>query len=401
MENPEVAQAFDEIADLLELQEANPFRVRAYRNAARTLRDLTEPVAEIASDPARTLEDLPGIGEDLAEKIRTLLRTGELPLRRQLRREVPAGLRDLIKVPGVGPKRAQALYYQLGVHSLGQLRKAARQQRIRQLEGFGPKMEENILQGLDRDLPTDRRFYLADAKVYADALTRHLRAAGGIKEVCAAGSYRRCKETVGDLDILVTCDNANKVMDQLAGYEDSEVLARGKTRMSIRLKTGLQIDLRVVPDESYGAALQYFTGSKAHNILLRRMALERGLKINEYGVFRGEKRVAGRTEQEVYATVGLPWIPPELREARGEIQAAAEGRLPCLLELDDLRGDLHMHTTATDGRASLEQMVAAAHKRGYAYIAITDHSSRVTVANGLDAQRLRQQWKAIDKLASK
>ncbi len=400
MENPEVAQAFDEVADLLELQEANPFRVRAYRNAARTIRDLAVPVAEIAADPERKLDDLPGIGSDLAEKIHTLLRTGDLPLRRQLRGEVPAGLRDLLAVPGLGPKRALILFRQLGIRSLEDLQQAAGQHCIRKLKGFGAKTEENLLRGLEQLAQVGRRVYLAEAKVYADALTRHLRTTPGLHEVEVAGSFRRRKETVGDLDVLVACKDAGKVMDRLAVYEGvAEVLARGDTRMAVRLKTGLQIDLRVVPVASYGAALLYFTGSKAHNIVLRRMAQERGLKINEYGLFRGSRRLAGRTEEEVYAAVGLPWIPPELREARGEIELALQGRLPRLLEWEDIRGDLHMHTNVTDGRASLQEMVEAARKRGYAYIAITDHSKRVTMARGLDAGRLRQHWQAIDRVA--
>jgi DNA polymerase (family 10) len=376
--------------------------VRAYRNAARTIRDLAEPVAEIAADPGRRLEDLPGIGTDLAGKIRTLFQTGDLPLRQQLRAQVPAGLRDLLGVPGLGPKRAQLLYRQLGIRSLDKLRQAAQEHRIRQVKGFGTKTEENILRGLEHLAQVGRRVYLAEAKVYADALIRHLKAAPGLYQAEVAGSFRRRQETVGDLDLLVACDAAGKVMNRLAAYDGVvEVLARGDTKMTVRLKTGLQIDLRVVPGESYGAALQYFTGSKAHNILLRRMAQERGMKVNEYGVFRGNQRVAGRSEEEVYAALGLPWIPPELREARGEIELALRGRLPRLLELDDLRGDLHMHTRATDGRASLEEMVQAARSRGYAYIAITDHSKRVTMAKGLDARRLRQHWKAIDALAAK
>jgi DNA polymerase (family 10) len=402
MENPEVAQAFDEVADLLELQQANPFRVRAYRNAARTVRDLAEPVADIAADPRRKLEDLPGIGADLAGKIRAILRTGDLPLRRQLRGQVPAGLRDLLGVPGLGPKRAQVLYHQLGIRSLENLRRAARQHRIREVKGFGIKTEESILKGLEHLTQVSRRVYLAEAKVYADALARHLRGTPGLHQVEAAGSFRRRQETVGDLDVLVTCDDAARVMDRLAAYDGvAEVLARGETKIVARLKTGLQVDVRVVPEESYGAALQYFTGSKAHNILLRRMARERGLKLNEYGVFRGDARVAGRTEEEVYRALGLPWIPPELREARGEIQLALRGCLPRLLELADLRGDLHMHTNVTDGRASLEDMVQGARKRGYAYIAITDHSKRVTMARGLDARRLRQHWDSIDRLAAR
>jgi DNA polymerase (family 10) len=399
MENPEVAQVFEEVADLLELQGANPFRVRAYRNAARTIRDLSEPLAE---RPAEKVQDLPGIGADLANKIRTIIETGDLPLRQELRGQVPAGLRELLNVPGLGPKKAQVLYKELHVGSLDQLRQAAAEQRIRALLGFGAKTEEKILKSLDDLQESSRRVYLADAKVYADALVQHLRPAPGLKQITVAGSFRRRRETVGDLDLLVTGSRPGPVMDRLAEYAGvSEVLVRGPTRMAVRLRSGLQMDLRVVPEKDYGAALQYFTGSKAHSIEVRRRALERGLKVNEYGVFRGDKRVAGRTEEEVYKAVGLPWIPPELREARGEIALAEDNRLPKLIELEDVRGDLHMHTTATDGRATLEEMVAAARKRGHAYIAITDHSKRVTMAHGLDARRLRQHWKAIDKLAAK
>jgi DNA polymerase (family 10) len=399
MENPEVAQVFDEVADLLDIQGANPFRVRAYRNAARTIRDLSKP---LALTPRETLVELPGIGKDLAGKIETLVATGDLPLRRELRGQIPAGLRDLLRVPGLGPKRALFLHQQLHITSLDKLRRAAEKHRIRELHGFGAKAEENILKGVADAEHVGHRAYPAEAKVFAEAVVRHLQQAPGIGQVDVAGSFRRRKETVGDLDVLVTCRRSGPIMDHLARYEGvAEVLARGKTKMTVRLRSGLQLDLRVVAEQSYGAALQYFTGSKDHNILLRRRAQERGLKINEYGIFRGNRRVAGRTEEEVYAAAGLSWIPPELREARGEIELALEDRLPRLLELGDLRGDLHMHTTATDGRALLEEMVAAAQQRGYSYIAITDHSKRVTMAKGLDARRLRQQWKAIDKLATK
>jgi DNA polymerase (family 10) len=428
MENPEVAQLFEEVADLLDIQGANPFRVRAYRNAARTIRDLSQPLAEMVGD-GKKLESLVGVGKDLAEKIATILKTGDLPLRQELRGQVPPGLRELLNLPGLGPKRAQTLYQQLQITSLDKLRSAAEKHRIRKLKGFGAKTEESILQALAGLEQSSRRVYLADAKVYADAIVRHLKATpphptlspsegegnqlkprprGGegrvrrLGQIEVAGSFRRRRETVGDLDLLVTCSRCDAVMDRLAAYEGvAEVLARGSTKMTVRLRNGLQMDLRVVPEKSYGAALQYFTGSKTHNIFVRRRAQERGLKINEYGVFRGRKQVAGRTEEEVYKAVGLPWIPPELREARGEIERALEGRLPHLVELNDLRGDLHLHTTATDGRASLEEMVAAAKKRGHSYIAITDHSKRVTMARGLDARRLRQHWQAIDKLADK
>jgi DNA polymerase (family 10) len=402
MENPEVAEFFEEIADLLEFQGANPFRVRAYRTASRTIRDLAEPLAEIAADPSRELDDLPGIGKDLADKIGTILRTGELPLRLELRAQVPVGVRELLSVPGLGPLRAATLYEQLGVHSVAELRKAAEQHRVRELKGFGAKSEENILHGLQQLEQVGHRASLADARVYADGAVRYLKGASGVKQIAVAGSIRRCNETVGDLDVLVTCDSPKRVMDRLAQYEGvAEVQARGRTKMTVRLKSGMQLDLRVVADGSYGAALQYFTGSKQHNIAIRRRAQERGLKINEYGVFRGQKRIAGRSEAEVYAAVGLPLIPPELREGGREIEWAERDALPKLLELKQLRGDLHMHTTASDGRASLPQMVEGAKRLGYRYIAITDHSKRVTMARGLDQRRLRQQWQTIDRLAEK
>ena len=425
MENPEVAQLFEEIADLLEIQNANPFRVRAYRNAARTVRDLAQPLKEMTA-----LDELPGIGKDLADKITTILKTGDLPMRQELYGQVPKGLLELLKVPGLGPKKARSLYEELQIDSLDKLRQAAEQHRISVLKGFGAKTEEKILQSLQHLAETGKRFYLAEAKVFADAVVRHLQQTPGVKHLEVAGSFRRRRETVADLDLLATCKEPGPVMDRLAEYEAvAEVMARGPTKMTVRLRNGLQMDLRVVPEESYGAALVYFTGSKAHNIVIRRMAQERDLKINEYGVFRDTKRSvgtrqkaegspeaassaglptancqlpsgqAGLTEADVYKTIDLPWIPPELREDRGEIALAQQGRLPKLLELDDLHGDLHVHTNATDGRASLEEMVEAARKRGHDYIAITDHSKRVTMARGLDAHRLREQWKAIDKLA--
>jgi DNA polymerase (family 10) len=402
MENPEVAGALDEVADLLEIRQANPFRVRAYRNAARTVRDLPERLPDLLGAEGTPLENLPGIGADLAGKISTLVNTGDLPLLRELREQVPAGLREIVAVPGLGPKRARALYEREGVTSLDQLREAARRHRIRELDGFGETTEANILRGAESVRKSAHRAYLAEAKVYADALLRHLEAAPGLRRAEVAGSYRRRKETVGDLDLLAVCDDPGGVMDALARFDGvAEVVARGETKMTVRLRTGLQIDLRAVAAESYGAALAYFTGSKPHNIALRRLAQARGLKLNEYGVFRGARRVAGRTEEEVYAALRLPWIPPELREDRGEIEAARDGRLPRLLEPGQVRGDLHVHTTATDGRDTLAAMVSAAKARGHAYVAITDHSKRVTVAHGMDAARLRRHWKAIDRLAAR
>jgi len=399
MENPEVAQVFDEVADLLEIQNANPFRIRAYRNASRTIRDLSKPLAGTSE---KKLTELSGIGKDLAGKIVTILNTGDLPLRRELERETPAGLRELMHVPGLGPKKALTLFKQLKIQSLDKLRAAAEKHQISKLRGFGQKTEENILKAMGHVEQFGRRVLFADAKVFADAAVRYLKEAPRVGHVEVAGSFRRCKETVGDLDMLATCKDADAVMDHLAKFEAvSEVTARGPTKMTVRLRSGLQLDLRIVPEESYGAALQYFTGSKEHSIALRRRAMDQGLKINEYGVFRGNQRVAGRTEEEVYRAVGLPWIAPELRENRGEFEMALEGRLPKLLELNDIRGDLHMHTTATDGRASLQEMVAAAKKRGYEYVAITDHSKRVTMARGLDGRRLRLHWNEIGELNRK
>lgn len=398
MENVAIAEQFDLLGDLLEFQGANPFRVRAYRNAARTLRDLPEPVAAmIAAD--RPLTDIPGIGKDLAEKIRTLVETGQLPQLVELQTQVPQTVLALMRVPGLGPKRAAILHKELKVATLEDLRAACRQHKVRDLKGFGEKTEQQILAGLEVAAQLEDRMLWADADRYARAILAHLRACKPVRQAEAAGSYRRGRETIGDLDLLVVSTDAEKVMDHLAGFDTvAEVLLRGPTKMSVRLRNQLQVDLRVVAAESFGAALQYFTGSKAHNVELRGRAKARGLKINEYGVFRGDKYVCGRTEEEVYAALDLPWIPPELREARQEFDWAEAGKLPKLIELEDLRGDLHMHTTATDGRNTLEEMVEAARQRGLDYIAITDHSKRVSMANGLDATRLRQQWRQIDKL---
>lgn len=399
MQNADVARLFDELADLLEIQGANPFRVRAYRNASRTIGDLTESVAGIEADSERKLTDLPGIGADLAEKVRTILSTGKLPQLEELRAQVPAGVLDMLRLPGLGPKKAAALFKELHIVSLAELKTAALEGKVADLKGFGKKTQDAILKEIDRVADAGKRFSIAQAKAEADAILDDLKKLKSVTQAAVAGSCRRRRETVGDLDCLVTSSNPAAAMDRLAANERVDsVLARGDTKQRVRLKSGLEMDLRVVPDESYGAALVYFTGSKEHNIVLRRRAQERGLKLNEYGVYRGEELVAGRTEEDVYAIVDLPWISPELRENRGEIERAEQGSLPQLLEVGDLRGDLHMHTTATDGTASILEMAEAAKARGLKYIAITDHSKRVTMANGLDATRLRKHWKEIDKV---
>lgn len=393
--NADIARIFEEIADLLEISDANPFRVRAYRNAARLVGELQLDVVATLAKGAR-LPKLPGIGADLDARIREIAATGRCAALERLRQSLPSAITELLHVPGLGPKRVKALYHELDVQTLPQLYKAAREGRIRALPGFGEKTEANILQAAGAHLAQPRRFKLAVAAQYADALVAYLRQTPGVRECVAAGSLRRMRETVGDIDILATATAGSAVTARFLGYpEVKDVLASGPTRSSVMLKAGLQVDLRVVPPESYGAALHYFTGSKAHNIALRRIAQEAGLKLNEYGVFRGARRIAGDTEASVFAAVGLPWIPPELREDRGEIDAARAGKLPRLVELADLRGDLHAHTKWTNGHHSVREMATAAAARGLAYLAITDHSRRLTVAHGLDPQRLARQREEI------
>ena len=399
MQNPDIARLFDEVADLLEIQDANPFRVRAYRNAARTIRDFPEPIADLVRTGTKDLTDIPGIGDDLAEKITAIVTTGELPLRKQLASKLPAGLLDLLRIPGLGPKRVKLLYKKLKVKSAADLAAALDKGRIQKLKGFGPKMEEKIRAGLGQAQVGERRMLLNEAETQATAVLAYLEAGGGIGQIEVAGSYRRRRETIGDLDIVVTSEGKDSatVMNRFVAYGDvAEVISKGETRATVKLRGGLQVDLRAVEPDAYGAALLYFTGSKAHNIELRKIAQEKAYKLNEYGLFKGTRRAAGKTEQEIYAKLGLDWIPPELREARGEIALAREHRLPHLVEVKDIRGDLQMHTSATDGKGTIEDMAHGARALGYEYIAITDHSKRVTMALGLDAKRLREQWKAID-----
>jgi DNA polymerase (family 10) len=415
MTNAELSSVFDQVADLLEFQGANAFRVRAYRNAANAIRTLPEQAAKIAANPERKLTDIAGIGKDLANAIMTLLATRRLPLLEELQAEIPHSALAMLRIPGLGPKKAATLFNELKIATLEQLRAACESGQVRKLKGFGAKTEETILAGLPFATSEELvRLYWAEADVFAQQLRDHLAACQSIKQLEIAGSYRRGKETVGDLDILVESVDPTEVTGRLAEFPAIEqVLGRGDTKMSVRLATGLQVDLRIVPAQSFGAALQYFTGSKEHNVVLRGMAKDRGLRINEYGVFRvaaddssNDERtgpnageyVAGRTEEEVYRTLDLPLFPPEMRENRWEFEWARAGKLPRLIELSDMVGDLHMHTTATDGKNTLEEMIAAAQERGLAYIAITDHSKRVSMANGLDATRLRRQWEAIDAL---
>jgi len=399
--NAEIADIFEHLADLLEIEGANVFRVRAYRNAALFIRGHGRSLADLLEQGA-DLSELPGIGKDLAGKIGTICDTGQLPLLEQVRRRVPAPLVEMTRIEGLGPKRAKALYEALGIRSLEDLVRAARSGRVRQIPGFGVKTEQMIEQRAGRVATAERRIRLADAEAIAVPLLEYMRGVQGVKRVEIAGSFRRRRETVGDLDLLVTASRGAAIMPRLVKYEDVvEIQAQGSTRATVKLRNGLQVDIRAVPEAGFGAALHYFTGSKAHNVAIRRRAMERGMKLNEYGLFRGEARVGGKTENGVFRAVGLPYIPPELREDRGEIEAAQRRRLPSLVELDDLRGDLHCHSRASDGRDTIEALARAAQQRGYEYISINDHSQHVTVAHGLDRRRLMRQVREIDRLNGK
>jgi DNA polymerase (family 10) len=396
--NEDLAAAFDEMADLLALKADNPFRINAYRRASQVVRALPEELqSKIATgfDP----DALPGIGADLAQKIRAFVKTGELPGLASLRRSIPPGLREIMKVQSIGPKRVRVLYDELGIRDLKTLRTALAKHRVREVRGFGAKMEERLTKAVEEIEGRSRRLLRSVAAQYATALESYLRALPGVTKVDVAGSFRRGRETVGDLDLLVRSQRPLDIGSALLKYDETaSLLAKGPTRSAAVLKSGLQVDVRLVPAESYGAALYYFTGSKAHNVHVRRLAMARGLKMNEYGVFRGRKRIAGDTEPSVFATIGLPYIDPELREDRGEIEAAQARALPTLVTRRDLRGDLHVHTKATDGTASLAAMAEAAKKAGLEYIAITDHSKHLGMVHGLDASRVARQMNEIDTL---
>ncbi|MCS7470151.1 DNA polymerase/3'-5' exonuclease PolX [Stieleria sp. ICT_E10.1] len=401
MDNATIANVFDELAELLEFKGENPFRIRAYSQGAKAIRDLDESVTDIVADPNRKLSDLAGIGKTLAEKTETLLKTGSLPQLEKLREEVPEVLIQMARVPGLGAKKAAKLQKELDIDSLADLRAACESGSVAKIKGFGEKTAQAILDGLSIAEQAAERIRWAEGDALAKSIGRHMESCQAIETMQWAGSYRRGRETIGDLDLLVVASDRDAAMDHLEAYGDrSQTIARGDTKISIRVGKAFQVDMRCVDANQFGAALQYFTGSQAHNVHTRRIAKDKGLKINEYGVFRvdDETQIAGATEQDVYAAIGLPWIAPELREDRNEFKQAAAGELPELITQDDIRGDLHMHTTATDGQNTIREMADAAIARGLKYIAITDHSKRVTMAMGLDADRLRDQWAMIDEI---
>jgi DNA polymerase (family 10) len=394
VQNAEIAAMFDQAAELLEIGGENQFRVRAYRRAARVIEGLPKAVGSLLKS-GRDLSELPGIGKDLASKIADIVKTGHFDLLDTLKRKLPGELGDMAALPGLGPKRIRLLYDKLKVRTLNDLRRAIKTGRLRELRGFGPVIEKKLLGALEKP-QSAKRFKISVAEAEAEALVGFLRDSG---RVVAAGSYRRRRDTVGDLDVLVTAKNGAAVGNRLVEYENvAEVVAHGPTRTTVVLRSGLQVDVRAVPEESYGAALLYFTGSKAHNIALRGLANQHGWKLNEYGLFSGKRRIAGATEEDVYEKLGLAFIAPELREDRGEIAASQAGELPKLVKVSDIRGDLHVHSDWTDGTVTIAGMAAAAEARGYEYIALTDHSRRVAMTHGLDPTRLARQIREIDRL---
>jgi DNA polymerase (family X) len=397
VQNAEIAAMFDQAADLLEIEGENQFRVRAYRRAARTIEGLPQSVRTLVA-AHEDLSELPGIGKDLAGKITDIVASGHFTLLDKLKKKLPGELGEMAGLPGLGPKRIKLLYEKAKVRTLDDLRGAIHKGKLHGLHGFGRVIEQKLAAALEKHAP-EKRFRLAVAEAEAETLVNFLQNKG---RVVVAGSYRRRRETVGDLDILVTAKDAAAVCDKLTRYENvKQVLAHGPTRTTVVLRSGIQVDLRAVPEESYGAALLYFTGSKAHNIALRALALKRKWKLSEYGLFSGKRRIAGSTEEEVYKKLGLSYIPPEMREDRGEIVLAQRGDLPRLISIEDLCGDLHVHSNWTDGTAPIDEMAEAAQACGYSYVALTDHSRRQAMSHGLDPATLVRQGRKIDKLNAK
>ncbi len=404
--NVRIAALFRQMADLLAIRSANPFRIRAYRNAARSIESWPESLAlrvqEEGMEQGRPFPKIPGVGDDLSEKVHEISQSGSFEALEELLAELPSGLLELLQLPGLGPKRVAQLHEKLKISGLAGLVDAIEGGALSNLRGFGEKRVSALKKAIEahRSRP-ERRLLISDAESISLQLLRQLNATPGVRHAEIAGSLRRGRETIGDIDLLASCrrSDAPAIVRSFVGLDGvQEVLAQGDTKCSVRLQGGTQVDLRLVRPRSFGAALHYFTGSKAHNVAIRRMAARRGLRINEYGIFKDGRRLGGRDEQDVFDSLGLSWIPPELRENTGEIEASGRNALPRLVEFGDLRGDLHAHTRASDGRASLREMAEAARLRGYDYLAITDHSPRMGMAHGLDARRLRRQMGEIDRL---
>jgi len=394
MDNAEVAAFFYEVADLLDLQGV-AFKPVAYRRAAGSIEQLDEPIEKIAEEGR--LQEIPGVGESVAKKIEEILKTGKLAYLEKLRTEVPKSLTELVSIPEVGPKTAMILYKDLGIKNIGELKKAVMEHKLHTLKGFGEKTEERILQGIRTVEARAGRMLLGEAYPAGSAFVDYLKSKS-LDLVSLGGSLRRGKETIGDIDILVGSDDPEKATRTFVSHPDvAEIIMQGPTKSSVRLKNGLQVDMRVLPKKSWGAALQYFTGSKEHNVALRSIGVKKGFKLNEYGVFdrKTDKLIASETEEDVYKVFGLPVMPPEIRENGGELDAAREGKLPDLVEFEHIRGDMHVHTNWSDGSSTIKEVVASAVARGYEFLCISDHSQSLRIANGLSPDKVKKQIELV------
>jgi len=400
MKNRELADLFEKMADILEFKGENPFKISAYRKASRIIGDLTQDIEEIAEQGE--LKNIPGIGEGMAQKVVEYLKTGKISRFEEVKKGVPDELIAIMDIPGMGPKTLALIHKERGINNLSQLEKAVEDSSLTDLPGMGEKKIENIKRGIQLLKQSKGRMNLGVAFPVAKRIVETLRQKTGSKKIEWAGSLRRMKENIGDIDILATGLDKEKIIQAFIHLpEVKEVLASGETKASVIVERGTQIDLRVVEEDSYGAALQYFTGSKGHNIHLRGIAKAKGIKINEYGVFKGKKKIGGKEEKDVYRSLGMDWIEPELREDRGEIEAAQKGRLPKLVEETEIKGDLHVHSKWSDGTSSIEEIARAALKKSYQYVAICDHSKSLKIAHGLDESRLMEQIEEIDRINEK
>lgn len=400
MKNLEVAEIFRDIATILEIKGENPFRIRAYQRAAQNIEGLTEDINDFVRKDS--LRDIPGVGHDLAERIKEFVKTGSIRLYEDLKKSIPSAVLELLDIPSIGPKTARLLYEKLKIKSVADLERAIEEHLLDGIPGIKEKTISNIQKGIVLLKMGKERLSLPVAIQIADEFTQELENVSGVSRVCAAGSLRRHKETVRDIDMLVVSDSPGRIMNKFTRLPQiKDVLAHGDTKSSVRTKDGVQVDCRVVDKKSFGAAMVYFTGSKNFNIKLRKIAIRKRLKLNEYGLFSGNKFVAGRTEEEMFKSLGLSYIEPELREDSGEVELASKGILPRLLELGDIRGDLHVHSNWSDGNNSIEEMAQAAQKRGYSYIAITDHSQSLKVARGLNKNELARKKRMLDSVNKK
>ena len=402
MKNKEIAEMFFTIADLLDIKGEIPFKTRAYRIAAQTIADLDEDIEKLVRE--KKLEELPGIGKAIAKKITEYVETGHLEFYEKLKKEIPVGILELLEIPSLGPKKVATLYNKLGIKTVEELKKACEKGKLRDLDGFGEITERNILRGIKLMEKTQGRFLLNLAYENGVRYIDFLKQLSSVNKISIAGSLRRMKETIGDIDILVSSKSPEEVMNHFVEYPKvKQILVKGKTKTSVILEDGIQVDLRVVEEKSFGAALQYFTGSKDHNVILRGIAIKKGFKLNEYGLFEKDtdKYIAGRTEEEVYRKLGLPYIPPELRENRGEIEAGLEDKLPNIIEYNDIKGDLHVHSIWSDGVNSIETIAIEAKKLGYKYIGISDHSQSLHIARGLSEEQVLGKIEEIRRLDDK